>query len=328
MESTRLAAERGEPLGSERLGALVPLPGTGDSGPAFAREVERAAARARGDGLAARRHEALADERRAQRRAGFEGEPARAPEEAPRATPGAAPAPAPVPEAARPAPVAAPAGAPAAGPATGSCASCAPASASETPAQAPTAPTDAPAAPPAAAAAAGQARAAPGAPPASEVRAAAPSLEAPPPLARPVASGARAPATAAAPAEGPEATPLARAEAILEQIRLHAAPGVRRLTLDLEPADLGRLSIQLALRSGRVTAIVRAEDARTLELLEQRSDELHALLDARGVRVDSLSFALGFSTPSARRSAPGARPSSPPTSDPARAPGPRLDTLA
>jgi len=328
MESTRLAAERGEPLGSERLGALVPLPSTGDSGPAFAREVERAAARARGDGLAARRHEALAHERRAQRRAGFEGEPARVPEEGPRATPAAAPAPAPVrAEAARPAPLAAPAGEPAAGSTTGSCASCAPASVSETPALASTAPPDAPAAPAVAAAAAGQARAAQGAPPASEARAAAPSLEAPPPLARPVASGTRAPATAAAPAEGPESAPLARAEAILEQIRLHAAPGVRRLTLELEPADLGRLSIQLALRSGRVTAIVRAEDARTLELLERRSDELHALLDARGVRTDSLTFALGFATPRTRRSdAPAGAVAE--TPDPVRASGPGLDTLA
>ncbi|HEX6885528.1 MAG TPA: flagellar hook-length control protein FliK [Planctomycetota bacterium] len=327
MESTRLSSRAGEPLGSV---ALVPLAGAAaaDSGPAFAREVERAAARARGDGLAARRHEALAEERRAQRRAGFEGE--RTPEEAPRAAPAAAAPPAPVRSAvtAQSVPASAQAPAPAPGAAPSACASCAPAVAAGPSAQDPAlagAVASAPAASVAASAAADHARAALSAAPASEARVAAPAPEAPPPQAKPAAPAARAP-DAAAPAEGPEAAPLARVEAILEQIRLHAAPGVRRLTLELEPADLGRLSIQLALRSGRVTAIVRAEDARTLELLERRSDELRTLLDARGVRTDSLTFALGFATPRARRS--GTDAGLPTTSDPVRASGPGLDTLA
>ncbi|NOT30643.1 MAG: flagellar hook-length control protein FliK, partial [Planctomycetes bacterium] len=87
---------------------------------------------------------------------------------------------------------------------------------------------------------------------------------------------------------------LERASEILRQIRLHATPDVQRLTLELEPAELGRLSIQLALRAGKLTAIVRAESAATLEALEQRENELRSVLAERGITADSMRFELGF----------------------------------
>ena len=92
----------------------------------------------------------------------------------------------------------------------------------------------------------------------------------------------------------PDPVVLERAAEILRQIQLHAAPGVRRLTLDLEPAELGRLSVQLALRAGRVAAIVRGERPETLELLRQREDDLLQVLAQRGISADAVRFELGF----------------------------------
>jgi flagellar hook-length control protein FliK len=293
----------------------------GDTGRMFAREVERALERSHGQGPEARRAEELAGERRAVRRAGFgaergeESEAARPteavfrPEHAPAsAQPAAAlraaeeldvPA-APPPEAAPSAPPA---------PAEGAPAVEAPDSAAGT--------TLAPAQ--------GQVQAS--AHRASETFAAGgrtrtepPPLE-PPPVARAAVERGARPALAPEAAAGPEAPVLARAEEILRQIRLHATPNVQRLTLELEPADLGRLSIQLALRTGKVTAIVRAESARTLELLERREDDLLTLLSERGIRADSVRFEHGFGAPRATRD--DSRPIEPP-----RGPAARLDTHA
>jgi hypothetical protein len=83
---------------------------------------------------------------------------------------------------------------------------------------------------------------------------------------------------------------------------------VRRLTLDLEPAELGRLSVQLALRAGKVTAIVRGEQPETLALLEQQEPGLLDVLARRGVAADSVRFELGFGEHRSRR---GARPALP-----------------
>lgn len=100
--------------------------------------------------------------------------------------------------------------------------------------------------------------------------------------------------SAAATPRASEAAMLERATEILRQIRLHSTPDVKRLTLELEPAELGRLSIQLALRAGKLTAIVRAESAATLEALEQRENELQNVLAERGITADSMRFELGF----------------------------------
>jgi hypothetical protein len=101
---------------------------------------------------------------------------------------------------------------------------------------------------------------------------------------------------------------LERAAEILRQIQLHATPHVRRLTLDLEPAELGRLSVQLALRAGKVTAIVRGEQPEALALLEQQEPGLLDVLARRGVAADSVRFELGFGGHRSRR---GARPALP-----------------
>lgn len=99
-----------------------------------------------------------------------------------------------------------------------------------------------------------------------------------------------------------------RAQEILRQIKLHLAPGLRRLTLDLEPAELGRLAIQLTWRPGRVNAVVRAGEPETLRLLQEREGELRAVLAERGIQADSIGFELGFDGRSPQRRSPGGSP--------------------
>lgn len=334
----------GQPLGTERLPArsLLPRTGAGETGQLFSEEVDRAMQRVRGEGSQAKRLEEGLAERRATRRAGFGG--GRDEEEAPRAqrtsartehTP-VAPAPAAppaLPEDSAPPPAPRPGG-----PST--CSSCIPGgepSAATEGAVGSAAPSAPIAVPPVAAPASSAVSSAAVAALESAPRGETQPLELPQAERGAPVRGARGPAVPTAPAQ-PDFGPLQRAEEILRQIELHASPGVRRLTLDLDPADLGRLSIQLALRTGRVTAIVRAENPETLALLQEHEAELTGLLDRRGLRADSVSFELGFRS---ARSAPASSPSRPPRTDPraagpflppepdaARSPLPRLDTLA
>jgi flagellar hook-length control protein FliK len=299
----------------------------------FAQEVERAVERTRGDGLHAKRIDEQLGARRTARRAGFGG--AHAPEPAhessePSATPPApvaaqaAPAPATrapdelaLPEPAEPAPVSA---SPAATTKETAAESHEPVAAARTPA-----PAVAPQPNPGATRTEGRAT------PAARTE---PAPLEPPPIVRLGSERSAKPTSGARAAGSPEAAIFARAEEILRQIRLHATPGVQRLTLDLEPADLGRLSIQLALRAGRVTAIVRAESAQTLESLKQREHDLRAVLDERGVRADTVRFELGFGGAFARHEPPTRTPFSAAPRDSAPAPVPppgsaaRIDTYA
>ena len=85
-----------------------------------------------------------------------------------------------------------------------------------------------------------------------------------------------------------------RAEAILGQLRVHLSRGLTQATLNLSPAELGRLTIRIAVRKGRVAAVVRAESPETLELLERHVPELRAALIQSGLEPDTFEFELGF----------------------------------
>lgn len=288
------AGTGGRPLGTERSPATLPHA----SGELFAREVAQAHERNRGTGTEERRLDELDGERRATRRAGFERErpnasdarPAEAtyrPEHAPVVAQPAVKAPEPA--SAEPLASAEPE-APSLATSAG------------TPSTAPTASAEA-------GPALSNAPLAPGAPAVPGPRgvatepAALPSANTassePVELAQILRAGsskdakpAVLPSTLAA--QGPAAAVLERAAEILRQIELHASADVKRLTLELEPAELGRLSIQLALRARRVTAIVRAENASTLEALRAREGELCDVLSRRGITADAVRFELGF----------------------------------
>jgi len=105
------------------------------------------------------------------------------------------------------------------------------------------------------------------------------------------------PALPAPPPEEPAPDPahVQRAERVLAQLRAALRTGTRHLTLDLVPAELGRLSIHVASRRGRISAIVRAESAETHELLQRHVPELRALLERAGLTPDDVELRHGFS---------------------------------
>lgn len=339
----------GKPLRTERLSAFSSSPRlrAGETGHLFAQEVERAIERSEGQGPQARRLEELAVERRAARREGFGAE--RASQEhasADEAVPARASVPVAPPSPPAPQSGEAPAfeGSPAAASDTAACPTCRGPGSTSSPSDPEAQPGAAFFAPSTSAAVmVGASTSA-----VAELDRAGKPPAAPQPLVLPAlnrAAAEQAPkARAAAPAPpGSDPVMLERADEILRQIRLHTTRDVRRLTLDLEPVDLGRLSVQLALRSGRITAIVRAESEETLELLESREGQLKQILAQRGVAADSMRFELGFhgagtprtSVPRGLTRSPGpAHTQSPSTGsghepDPSTAPRcPRIDTLA
>jgi flagellar hook-length control protein FliK len=132
-----------------------------------------------------------------------------------------------------------------------------------------------------------------GAPPAAPSSAARAVTPAPP--AASVARSTAGAEPASAPARAPAGSAvLERAEEILRQIRLAIQPDAKHVVLELEPRDLGRLSIRMSLRRGELATVVRVESSETLGLLEQRAQELRALLAERGFESSDLSFELGF----------------------------------
>jgi flagellar hook-length control protein FliK len=100
---------------------------------------------------------------------------------------------------------------------------------------------------------------------------------------------------AEAPRSQPAPTPAEQhAVDILRQLRLELALGRREAHINLEPAELGRISVKLALDRGLLRAEVRAESSDTLAVLQRHVPELRAMLEARGVTPESLDFQLGF----------------------------------
>ena len=278
-------------------------------GELFREEAERALERQGGAQAVAERAELARAARRADRRAGFErpdtpprrepsaGEPG-APDRVPAAPSAAGPAPrAAAPFAEGAAPATSP-GATSAPPPEGAASATAAGPGGALPSEAPPLPSGAGAS--AAAAATLPAGPAAAAQPGPAV-AGAPGVEGPAAAGRARAAHSPAPAPAASPEEAE------RAQEILRQIRLHLAPGRRALTVELEPRELGRLSIEIALRNGRLFALVRAESPETLALLGARLPELLAALAEQGLEPESFELAQGFAEPRGHRQSSLAR---------------------
>jgi flagellar hook-length control protein FliK len=103
--------------------------------------------------------------------------------------------------------------------------------------------------------------------------------------------GDRAPEALERPAT--HAGDIERAERVLQQLRLKIAPGLRRATLALEPANLGRITIALQVRDGRLEAVLRAEKVETLGVLEAHMPELRAMLEQSGIDAKNIDLGLG-----------------------------------
>lgn len=90
-----------------------------------------------------------------------------------------------------------------------------------------------------------------------------------------------------------EQAAIEHAAEVLRQIRAELRPGLRHVRVDLDPPELGHLTIRVAMREGRVTAVIQAESATTFELLERQAPELRASLAQNGVEAQDLSIELG-----------------------------------
>lgn len=107
---------------------------------------------------------------------------------------------------------------------------------------------------------------------------------------------ARAPVEApAAPERSPRAEfrSVEEAREILSQWRLHVAPESERVLLELRPAALGSIAIQLRVDAGRVEAIVRSPRRSSLDALRAREGELRTELERSGLAAERITFELG-----------------------------------
>jgi hypothetical protein len=88
---------------------------------------------------------------------------------------------------------------------------------------------------------------------------------------------------------------LERDAAILRQLRAQLAPGQREIALQLNPAELGRMHLRMALRGGRLTAHLTAESPEALAAIERQLPELGASLEAQGFEVQAFELELAES---------------------------------
>jgi len=100
-----------------------------------------------------------------------------------------------------------------------------------------------------------------------------------------------------APAEPRETRPareLERAADILRQVRVHLAPRTGEAHIQLEPRDLGRVSIHVAVEDGHMRASVRAETREALDAIQAHLPELRATLRDSGIATQEFQFSLGL----------------------------------
>lgn len=112
--------------------------------------------------------------------------------------------------------------------------------------------------------------------------------------ARPTHDAASITQTAAQTASG-NGSQSAAAEQVVVQLRRAVASGVDRLTVQLKPASLGRVDVQMEVGfDGRVQAVISADRPETLHLLQRDARSLTTALNDAGLQADSgsLSFNL------------------------------------
>lgn len=111
------------------------------------------------------------------------------------------------------------------------------------------------------------------------------------PVQGPAPARSEAPAAPPPPQGSPE-VPAPSETLQLEGLRLEIDPDQRHARLDLEPAELGRVSVELELRAKSVRALLRVESKEALEALRNQLPELRQAFEARGLSVQELELSL------------------------------------
>ncbi|MBK3800340.1 hypothetical protein GAY33_14020 [Azospirillum brasilense] len=97
------------------------------------------------------------------------------------------------------------------------------------------------------------------------------------------------------PSRGSAGLPMGVQDQVAVHISKNVSDGNDQFTINLRPAELGRIDIKLEIgQDGRVTASVAVEKAQTLELLQRDSRNLERALQDAGLKADSnsLNFSL------------------------------------
>ena len=103
--------------------------------------------------------------------------------------------------------------------------------------------------------------------------------------------------SAATKESAPKEAPLSpeKAAAMLRQIRVQLHPGLREALIQLEPRELGRISIKVAVRGEAAHAELRVSKRSALEALERSLPELRAALERAGLGGGEVSLQLDLS---------------------------------
>ena len=66
--------------------------------------------------------------------------------------------------------------------------------------------------------------------------------------------------------------------------------GSHKITLQLDPVDLGRISLMLSVKGGEVRAVIRAENPETTAVLSEQMNQLRASLEEQGLKVAEINI--------------------------------------
>ena len=111
---------------------------------------------------------------------------------------------------------------------------------------------------------------------------------------------------------------------VADQVSVHITKalkaGVDRITIQLKPASLGRIDVQLEVgHDGRVIAVVTADNKDTLDLLQRDARELERALQNAGLQTDSGSLSFNLRGQGDQAPEDGSADSGPPNDDTAAA---------
>ncbi len=97
-----------------------------------------------------------------------------------------------------------------------------------------------------------------------------------------------------------------RAADILRQVRVSIMPRNGEAHIDLQPRELGRVSIKVTVEDGKMRTEVRAEKRAALDAIQAHLPELRATLRDSGIVTTDFQFSLGLQN-QPRRDQPGAQ---------------------
>ena len=64
--------------------------------------------------------------------------------------------------------------------------------------------------------------------------------------------------------------------------------GVKQLTLQLDPGDLGTLTLVLSVKEKEVSAVIRADNPETAKVIEDQLHKIRQSLENQGLKVENL----------------------------------------